>query len=708
MELESLTQQASEIRVVAVASTVGQAKQAFAEVKTMNAGSGRVPDIETAIVLPDETLLVPLLHAVHDVGDMNVTLGYPLRSSGIVSLMHLVARMHYQASKEYGEWTYYREDVNNILSHPLIKTHFTNEVLGVTTRLSRTNRFNYPASEFRDLSFATLFEPSMDSETKGDDKSRQQDYIDRLLDFCNLLMARMMPDIANEGETDDSDVEPSLQQAFLMMYIDVLNQLKRALTRCRQVLQPGSVFYLIDRLSASAIVPFTGQPLKGLQVMGLLETRSLDFDNLVILSMNERIFPRHRSINSFIPNYVRRAYGMSTIEQQEAIVAFNFYRLLNRSKNVSLIYDSSTQKLGSSEPSRYIAQLEKIFGMTVTHVEMTPEVNTSGSIAIQVPHTAVPNLRELYNADPVAGGGKYLSASSINKFISCPLKFYLNKIQGLNDDNNVSDFMDRGTFGTIVHDTLNDCYNSRSVRENNGVVTRQYLEFFRKEKLEDAVVRNIKKTYLHVPDSELDTDDRPLRGEPLMLVDSIKTYARYVINYDIDLIEQQGPITILECEKTHDVPNMEIGGVKFNFTYKADRVDRLNDGTIRIVDYKTGGDKTTFRSINDLFDAKGKRPKAILQVLLYCSAFLSENKDVTSVMPVIYKLSSMEDSGVKKMGRQCVVSRGDQMAQEFDARLAGVVNTLFDGDFIQAVEGADACEYCRFIDYCRRVIIKKN
>ena len=708
-ELEQLKDKGSEIRVVSVASTVGQAKQAFTEVKAMRAGEKSMPDIETAIVLPDETLLLPLLHSVHDVGDMNVTLGYPLRNSGIVSLMHIVARMHHQASKEHGEWTYYREDVNNILSHPLIKSYFTGEALMMTARLSRTNRFNYPAAEFKDLSFSSLFEPAMDSEVKGGNINKSQYYLDNLLVFCNTLMERMLP-VGGEGENNDgSEVETPLQQAFLMMYIDVLHQLKRSLAQCRQELMPGSVFYLIDRLSAAAIVPFTGQPLKGLQLMGLLETRSLDFEHVVILSMNERVFPRHRSINSFIPNYIRRAYGMSTIEQEEAVVAFNFYRLLNRSRHVSLIYDSSAQKMGSSEPSRYIAQLEKIFGKTITHVEMTPEVNTSGPIVIQVPHMAVSNLREIYNSDPVDGLLQCLSASSINKYISCPLKFYLNKIQGLNDDNNVSDFMDWSTFGTIVHDTLTDCYNSCQVIDNGGVVTRQYLEFFKKEKLEDVVVRNIKKTYLNISEKDLDADSAQLRGEPLMLVETIMTYAKYVINYDMDLIEKQGPITILECEQTHDVPKLEIGNVTFNFTYKADRIDRLANGTVRIVDYKTGADKTSFRTMDDLFDAtKDKRCKAILQLLLYCGAYLKTHPELTSVMPVIYRIPSMKESGVKycKSG-QYIFSWNDEVAQVFAVRLAGVINTLFDGDFIQVDEGASACNYCRFIDYCRRTTIKK-
>ena len=708
------------IKVVAVPSNVGQAKQAFNEVALMkDAGDQTSMGIETAIVLPDEGLLVPLLHSVHGVSRLNVTLGYPLRSSGIVSLMHIVARMHHQASKERDVWTYYREDINDILSHPLIKTYFTGEALSMVTELARTNRFRVPAHEFGDLSFKDLFTPAVDSAAGGDEHLQQAGYIDHLLTFCNLLMDKM--NVANTADEDQEEdgkdgVEVTLQQAFLLMYTDVLHQLKRSLAECGQTILLSTLFYLVDRLTAAAVVPFTGEPLQGVQVMGLLETRSLDFENVVILSMNERVFPRRRSINSFIPNYIRRAHGMSTIEQQEAIVSFNFYRLLNRSRQVTLVYDSSAQKLGSSEPSRYIAQLEKVYGKSLRYVEMAPEVETTSSISIEVPPDAGNTLRERYTRDPHHEGGKYLSASAINKYINCPLQFYLHYIQGLNDDSETSDFMDNGTFGTIIHDTLGDCYYSQQMQERGGLVDKAYLEFFKKSKLRDAVVRNIKKTYLRVPENQLNSDTQPLRGESYMLVDTIESYVRFVLDYDMELIEAQGPFTILECEETHNMPALEMGTERFNFTYKPDRIDRLADRTLRIVDYKTGRDETTFTyhqpDLSDLFERNmDKRRKAILQLFLYSYAYMKEHREETSVMPVIYKLSSMKDSGVfwkeNKRGAkpsQYVFKKEDPIAQDFVSKMADVIKSLYEGGFEQAPENPKSrcCNYCRFIDFCRR------
>ena len=714
--IEPLNNDGQTLTVVSVPSAVGQAKVAFDEVLNMWSDR-RNSDLDTAIVLPDENLLVPLLHSVHGVGPLNVTLGYPLRSSGIVSLMHIVARLHHQASPERGVWTFYREDVYDILSHPLIKTFFTDEALEMVAALMSTNRFRVPASEFEKLSFRDLFTPAMDSNQDGDDHQQQSDYLDHLLAFCNLLMDRMQA--AGEREQENADeseasgfVELPLQQAFLTMYIDVLTQLKHSLAGNSQPLQRSTVFYLIDRLSSSATVPFTGEPLKGLQIMGLLETRSLDFDNVVILSMNEKVFPRHRSINSFIPNYIRRAHGMSTMEQQEAIVSFNFYRLLNRARHVTMVYDSSIDSMGSSEPSRFITQLEKVYGKELKYIEMNPVIETSSAVSIQAPNKGYDDLLRRYLNYHTHASDWYLSASAINKYIACPLQFYLHYIQNLNNDSEASDFMDPGTFGTIVHDTLDDCYYSQQAKARQGLIDEEYIKWFEKNALDRSIERNIKKTYLHVPEEKLAADTNPLRGEALMLVDSIKSYVKFVLEYDAELIVKTGPFTVLECETTHNRTKMEMNGVTFNFTYKPDRVDRLNDGTVRIVDYKTGSDETTFNKMEDLFVAGTQKHRtAILQLFLYSYAYLQEFPSVGKVLPVIYRISSMKQSGVwykpdsRRPASQVIFSMDadNELCQDFINRMSATIREMFTQGFNQCVEDGYACKYCRFLDFCRRM-----
>ena len=198
-----------------------------------------------------------------------------------------------------------------------------------------------------------------------------------------------------------------------------------------------------------------------------------------------------------------------------------------------------------------------------------------------------------------------------------------------------------------------------------------------------------------------------------MLVETIIGYVNFVLDYDLQLIEREGAFTVLECESTHTINRLKVGDESFNFTYKPDRIDRLADGTVRIVDYKTGKDETSFnpaQGLTDLFDnAKAKRRKAILQLFLYCYAYLTENPDVPMVRPVIYKLASMKDSGVMmKGGKGTTPTQFDFTLQhpvvvDFLEQMSKTLKTLYDADFIQAPEKARCCDYCRFIDFCRRL-----
>ena len=188
----------------------------------------------------------------------------------------------------------------------------------------------------------------------------------------------------------------------------------------------------------------------------------------------------------------------------------------------------------------------------------------------------------------------------------------------------------------------------------------------------------------------------------------------FVLDYDMELIDEQGAFTVLECEQTHN-RTLEMNGVRFNFTYTPDRIDHLADGKVRIVDYKTGKDETIFTAspdLRDLFEPNmNHRRKAILQLFLYCYAYLMEFPEVPQVQPVIYKLSSMKDSGVRWKDKsnsrdinQYVFSVDNEVAQVFIARMAGVIGAIYDEAFVQAPENVKSgcCNYCRFIDFCRR------
>ena len=690
-----------EIEVVGVPSNVGQAKYCYQLLNGLidKGILNSIDAINTALVLPDDGLLVPLLNSLPPkIKKKNVTMGYPLSSSDIASLMRVVAKMHHQARRNAGgEWVFYRGDVKIVLSHPIVKNFFGDEALELRRVIAEKGLFAVPQSTFAATKLSLLF-------TTADQMNDAQNVnylLQRYIDFCQVVLDAMKtPKIEDEEVEDGGQPVMTLQEAFLNQYIEVLNQLIDALTRYQVPPCETSVFYLIDRLSAAFSIPFEGEPLQGLQIMGMLETRCLDFENIIILSANEGMMPGKTRRNSFISDFMRRNYAMSTTADQEMMWSYNFYRLIGRAKRLFMVYDTSDQAMGSGEVTRYVPQLEMVYGREVKRRMFTLSSATSDPITIEVPKRDYA-LRQL-EAFLSGKGNKTLSASTIKEYINCPLMFYFNKIERLRASDDDADFMDAGTFGSIVHDTLQHLYYPTvggTPPAGNHRVTSADIKRFIKEKLDAVVETLVNETYLRGSGSS------ELNGEASIVSVAIKNYAMAALRYDIALLEKAGDnacITVVECECQHNV-SLNYGGVDFNFTYIADRIDRLPDGTLRIVDYKTGRDDTGFASVDELFavTTKDKNLRGILQLMLYCNAYALEKKTDAPIMPVIYKLRNMDETGVIYNGTQ--LQDYHSINDEFNEKMNKVIGSLFDTTtpFTPSPD-SNSCRFCKYSDFCRR------
>ena len=693
------------INAVGVPSDVGQTRYASELIATLSQEKNFKDSkgLNTALVLPDESLFVPMLNCLGDGIDINVTMGYPLQSSDIASLMRIVAKMHRQARrKATGEWTFYRSDVRTLLSHPLIKVCYPQDALNVTVAIDNGNLFAVPQSLMLDTGLAPLF--------RGVDNLASVEnvrlYLDNLIVFCRDALLRLSEteerDEGDEGENESL----TLQEAFVMQYIEVLVSLDDALARYDLPPCEATIFFLIDRLSSIFSIPFEGEPLQGMQIMGVLETRCLDFENVIILSANEDVLPRKMRSNSFISDYMRKAYHMSTVADQEAMWAYNFYRLIGRAENVFLIYDTSTKSSDSKEVTRYVPQLEMVYGCDIAHTHLSLKTNISKDISIEVPkRDHVASVLETFKKN----GSRKLSASAINEYINCPLMFYFHRVERLSTDDVDEDFMGASIIGTIVHETLQQVYypdENGAKRKGEFKVTCADIKRFKTQKLKDIVKRKVNEK--HVRTTNLDA---PLNGEAAIISVAIQNMVAGTLSYDMKLLNNidSNYFTVLECEQSHDV-SLNYGGVEFNFTYTADRIDRLADGTIRMVDYKTGSDKTEFKDMDDLFDAnKEKRSKAVLQLMLYCNAYAKEMKCNEAIKPVIYQLRDINHSGVIKVSGKNKVEVTDyhDFNKEFTARMDDVINGFFnlDNPFSQTTNikpKSSPCRYCKFVDFCRR------
>ncbi len=705
------------VEVWGVPSNVGQAKCAFSLIEDLVAEkkiTNPLNAINTAIVLPDETLFVPLLNSLSpQVPNINVTMGYPLRNSDIASLMRVVAKMHRQARREGdGEWHFYRSDVKVLLSHPIIKSCYGDQALNIIQKLDADNVFLMPESMVIDTPFGMLFKTVEDN----NDSQSVINFLNELVKFCEKVRGDMLPAadvIRNDSSEDyeDSDNQESrgtmtLQEAFLNQYVEVINRIIDAISRYQVPPCENTVFFLLDRLTGVFSIPFEGEPLQGLQVMGMLETRCLDFDNVIIMSANERVLPRKFRSSSFITDFMRRTFKMSTSQDQEAMWSYYFYRLISRAHNVYMLYDTSAQSMGTGEVTRFVPQLKMIYGCDVKEVELTMPVPVSQEVKIDLPK--IGHVEQVLKSYLPQGGNKCLSASSINDYINCPLLFYFRHIEGLNADNADVDFMDSSTFGTIVHNTLQQLYYpdvNDEPRTGKYKVTGAMITEFRDKHLDDVVCRMVNSEY-----GRKSKPNEPLSGEASIVSVAIKLFVKSALKYDLELLAGDNDFfTVLECERKHSNVVLSFGDVSFNFTYTADRIDRLSNGVLRMVDYKTGHDKTDFETMDDLFLREDDRRKAILQLMLYCNAYAHEIGYTGPIKPVIYTLSDMSKAGITYKENKEKVELKDYLTvnDAFKERMEELMLRFFDVNtpFYQTHNIKPAttpCRYCKFVDFCRR------
>ena len=704
IEIDAIEEFPPHIHVAGISSNVGQAKYAFNLVKSLlndNLASHDKKALDTAIVLPDENLF-PLLTASVPGGitNVNATLGATLRNSDIASLIRIISKVHKNAYKAANDecYKYYKEFVNDIISHPIIKSVYPKAVAEIGKRLSQIQGSYIKETDFAGTELNEIF-TTITNTTSEDDVIA---FIHRLINLLKKIIQFNNPSSSNDDNETDEQSAPTLQSCFCYQYIDILSDTESIIQEYGIPMCDSTVFYLFDKITSLYVIPFEGEPLSGIQIMGMLETRNLDFKNLIILSMNERVFPRKHFKNSFIPPNIRRWCFMSTIDEQEAMSAYYFYRLIARAENVYMLYTTNTAKIGSNEYSRFISQLHLVYGCKINFRQVILPVSPVNTPTITIPKT--PKIMERLNRYLADDDTKLtLSASALKGFIVCPLQFYFKYIERLPDEREKSEYMDYATFGSIVHDSLQDLYYPEEIKnkgEHNRVYKHDIVDF-RKNQLDKVLIKHINTDYLRKDDPQA-----PLFGETDITFEALKYYAMEVLNYDIKLLKHKGDFfEIYECEVPKKV-KIQVGDKCINFKYIIDRLDRINnEGPLRIIDYKTGKDDVDFKKMNNLFVETAKDRLAIMQLFLYCNAYHAEGHDVSmGLTPMIYKIKDMKTSGIKynqKLVENLKID--DPLNQEYMRELEALINDLFNPEvpFTQC-KSTKPCEYCGFKDFCRR------
>ncbi|MDE6651506.1 MAG: PD-(D/E)XK nuclease family protein, partial [Paramuribaculum sp.] len=528
--------------------------------------------------------------------------------------------------------------------------------------------------------FAPVFYPLLSADSSNE---TVYDYITGIIELI-------------ENDCNSADLK------FLKAYKDAVESVKEYCVRFDTEIKPTTFFRMIEKTVSGEKINMIGEPLKGLQMMGVLETRALDFDNIIMLSMNERIFPRKHYSGSFIPDALRKGYGMATADFQESIFAYYFYRLISRAKKVKLIYDARSVGTKTGEMSRYLTQLIYLFGDTNRVQSSLRVFNPLESInqSIEIDKNNPEILAKLEKFKSHSKDKLFISASALNTYISCPLAFYLKHVEGFSDDKDLNEFMDAGTYGTIVHNVLQEIYCNIASR-HCGIIPKEELERILKSTditIDKLIVWNINKEFNKFDESRRHT---PLEGETLIMGKVMKESIAAVLKADI----QFAPLTLVEAEKSIPIDLKVTENLSVNFKLKIDRID-ISNGQMRIIDYKTGDDNNIISDWAQYFDhiSHDYKRKAVGQVMLYAYTYNLYRKSTAPIALFIYNLRKIISAGSQqvKFNNKNIDNHNDYL-DEFTEHLNSTIAEIFNPEipFYQAAD-SNSCKFCSFKSMCRR------
>ena len=692
MQLPATEPVQAEIRVMGVPSAIGQAKQVYPILQAL-ADEQQLTDesaLRTAIVLPDEHLLVPVLNAIPEaIQHIKVTMGYPLAGTPVAALMEYILTLQKNIRYIDRVPVFYFRDVLPILNHQYVMAAAPEEVSQLVKDMTAGNRIYVHAADLnRHELLSILFTPVQNTEELSD-------YLIHVLEALNACLRNNRPNPDDEEMISNStQTTADIEQEFIFHYFATVNRMKEVMREAKIEMRLDTYFRLLKRMTDLITIPFEGEPLSGLQVMGVLETRALDFDRLIILSMNEGIFPLKKAANSFIPYNLRRGFGLPTYEHQDSVWAYHFYRLIRRAKQVTLLYDTRTTGLQTGEVSRFVHQLRYHYQYPLIDELVVYDVASSAVPPISVQKTA--EVEKLLS-DFLSGGPRALSASAINTYLDCPLKFYFSVLEQIQEEDEITETVERDVFGSILHKVMEDLY----APFKGKLVTADLLKLLRKDQplLTGTIARAFAELFFKSPVV------RPLEGENFLTGEMIRKYAEKILEQDARFT----PFHYIESEKkvraTITLSDKRVVQLK-GFIDRVDSLDRV----LRIVDYKTGSGKLEFESVEGLFDKEAKdRPKAVMQVFLYAWMYqqLPEYTGMP-IQPAIYYLRTLFQRSFdpvveqkKGRGKADKVNSFQEFVADFEDKLRQCLDEIFNLDIpFTQTETGKACAYCSFRGLC--------
>ena len=681
------------INVMSTSSNVAQCQCVVDILERIAKENGGVLNKDTAVVLTDENLLMPLLYALPEKfkveGEedatqtaINVTMGYPLRNTLAYSFIErlLELQKHAQRNKE-GEVTFYYADVDGLLSHPYVATDSTSQYGELQSEIVKRRLFQVPQS----MVAKTPILQQIFRKSNG-----WQEEVEYLLQVIDAV-----------AECNERGEESAYRNEFLAITSEALIKLRNIMESCDTEITDSIVRSLVRRHLQAERVPFTGEPLQGLQIMGILETRNLDFKNVILLSMTDNNFPGSKaSDKSFLPYALRYGFEIPTAEHHEGVYAYYFYRLIERAENLYMLYSSAADDKTPGEPSRYIRQLEYETSFPISHSNVGVEVSLAESEKISVEKN-----------DEVFGkllrftkDGK-LSPTAFSIYVKCPLRFYFNAVEYLRPEDELDESVDNMTFGNIFHKAADLLYQKIYGDAEPAVRLIELRNSGAVEKCVDDAIAEVYFKRKNEPLPELGGELQIIRN---IVIEYIKSN---LINYDTDVRNRNFVVDKTEYDLDMIVP-IESNGEHFDVRFAgiADRIDSLGGNMMRIIDYKTGKPRLNYSGIDALFHGEPileKRESNIINTLLY--SMMLSHKRGCDVRPELYYVGSMVHKDYSPLFVESIdkkhrtLNAYSEVADEFEAEVKATLCEMFDRTIaFEQCEDSSACEYCDYKSICNR------
>ncbi|MFA7360218.1 MAG: PD-(D/E)XK nuclease family protein [Candidatus Kapaibacterium sp.] len=681
---DSLSSAAKHIEVIGSPLNAGMVK-AFGSKLEQEIISGNILPKNTLVVIPDPSGLLPVLYSMPaNSGNINVTMGLPLKSTPLYNLISIINKLHSEKIFEDGKPKFYFKDVINLLMHPYIKFASAKDIFAFVRKVRQENIvyidvFTQFLNSLGNTSIKIILTKIF---TSGSDVN---DTINNLNNIVNSLAIRM------EESTDADNDYKLFQLEYLYSFSTQLNRLADALTAGEVQLNHFTFWNMLMQMLNTTGVVFTGEPLKGLQVMGLLEARNLSFKNIFILYMNEDSMPPGNQGLSYIPYSLRKSFGMPTYEESDSVNAYYFWSLVQKAKHVCIFYNTETGN-EVKEMSRYIQQIEKELlnvnkNIEYSHTIISPKESDTPDSKIEIPKT--PELNEF-----MLNRIKRMSPTYLADYINCGLQFYLKKVLGLKEDEDVEEVFSPASFGTVFHGIMQILY-------------KPYLDKVITGDIIDNIINDVINNYDDIFESFLKSDKKlsnvnfSAKGRNLL-------YKSIIRRLVIKLLEQErnrNPYTVkaLEAELYTSLKfnvngkerEIRIGGV-------VDRIDE-ESGVTTVIDYKTGNaDIMTlspkyYEKFWEEFPSNTKY-KSNLQTMLYAYVLWLENPE-KQYNAGLYPVKNLKE-GIKTIS---ITPFTDSDMKQFESVLLFLLEDIFNTDkpFTQT-ENLENCSYCDFKTLCRR------